>query len=222
MRHFAISMLLGLIASPCPNADADEPNESVAVLRSRVTALGLSVSQLKAELAALKQERMASTSTHSIEKRLNGRWVYVSSEEDGRVTSYEGDKVELLIDNGRWITLTDGRPDLAGPQVVEYNFRTNPVSVTRACPKWAPDSIARCILRIDGDHLVYTTTPLEDPKLGNGFTGSPAADPLYPMTPKMFDPKGTGNCRYVLRRVSRSTKLPATEAANPSGGSAGF
>lgn len=72
------------------------------------------------------------------------------------------------------------------------------------------------ILEFRCDRLVCTMTALEDP--------SPSYkqfEPAGPAVPKSFEPKGTENTTYTLKRSSDSVKVPSHGTAHEREGEAG-
>ncbi|WP_442511337.1 hypothetical protein SH528x_003011 [Novipirellula sp. SH528] len=199
---------------------ADEPNAPEGDLHTRVAALEAEVNGLSRQLSALRSQRQDGHCKRNEIGQLNGRWRYMLSTERDSTTQYDDGVTELVIAGNRWTVLVNGNPRLA--QLVEYDLDTTPASLVRRAPDWASNSVARAIFKVDQHHLIYTTTPLENPSTLDSNLALPNGEPLIPEVPDSFDPKGTANTEYILRRVGSSTKIPPTAAnqtVNPSGGS---
>lgn len=217
------TLILLVAAFMLPQSLAQELENDEADVESRLAKLEEEVARISRELNELRRDRQDRQNlTES--SQLNGRWQYVTATEDETVTQYDGAKTELVIDGPKWTTLVNGHYMRSNTHTVKYNFDTDPVSLVRSAPEWAPNSIAKAILKTDGDQLIYTTTAFEDPSKHplNSYSGSPNAAPQYPKTPAKLDPKGTRNIRYVLQRVSRSTTLPDSESLKFGGDYPGF
>lgn len=181
----------------------------------------LSVSISLLALAAT-QSRADEPATH-----LNGTWQYVAAIESDRITTYdESSAMQLVILDSTWALFKKGVLVHGTVENVEYNQQSSPVSFVRRKGK-APHAVGHAILKVDDDHLMYTTTPLDATRFGStsGAVGDYVPDPqsgrtdandpfgrtdlgvsrLYQHPPKSFSPEGTSNTQYILRRINDST-----------------
>jgi len=159
--------------------------------------------------------------------QLNGTWEYVAAIEADRITTYdETSAMQLVILNNTWALFSKGLLVRGTVENVEYNEQMSPVSFIRRKGK-APHAVGYAILKVDGKHLMYTTTPLDATEFGStsGAIGDFESDPrdrkadlnnpsggtdygfgrLSKNLPKSFSPEGTSNTQYILRRISNST-----------------
>ncbi|MGB5734182.1 MAG: hypothetical protein WBM40_07065 [Thiohalocapsa sp.] len=219
----SLTLFLLLLAFATPLSHSQEPPSDESSLKARIVELEDEITRLKHELQTLKREQTNTNSAHPVAAQLNGRWLYVSVTEGETSTQYD-DKttMELVIHGDKWTTLIDNAYMASDTHIVEYNFDAKPISLVRSAPDWAPGSIARAVLEIDGDQLIYTTTAFENPNEHplSAYTGSSETTPKYPLTPSQLDPTGTRNTRYTLRRVGRTTTLPKLQQFG--GGAPGF
>jgi uncharacterized protein (TIGR03067 family) len=212
MKNLITVALVGLMLMPIANGE--ESPKRPSDLEARIAALEAEIGRLQREVQQLKGAQTADRLTDAITVRLNGRWRYILAVDDEGETSYEESGQELVIDGSRWTVLAGGVPALE--QTVQYDFSQSPATFLRKAPRWAPGHIARGILEFRGDRLVYTTTALEDP--------SPSyeqSEPAGPAVPKSFEPKGTENTTYTLKRISDSVKVPSHGTAHRREGEAG-
>lgn len=207
MRVAALPLLLAAIM--LPQSRSQEPNNDESGVETRLAELEKEVASISRELKELRRDEQDRKNLTGL-PQLNGRWRYVTATEGEIVTKYTGAKTELVIDGAKWTTLVNDHYLGSDTHSVEYNFDTNPDSLVRFAPEWAPSSIAKAIFKIDGDQLIYTTTAFEVPSKHplHSYSGSPNTVPQSPKTPAQFNPKGTRNTKYVLRRVSCLTTLP--------------
>lgn len=161
--------------------------------------------------------------------RLNGTWQYVAAIEANRITTYdESSAIQLVILDDTWAIFKNGALVHGTVENVECDQQTTPKSFVRRKGK-APHAVGSAILKVIGDHLMYTTTPLdatefcstsgavgnyESDTVGGGANptslfggtnvgvGRPSQHP-----PKSFSPEGTSNTQYILRRINDSTTL---------------
>lgn len=217
------TLILLLIAFLSPSSNSQEPQSNESDMQTRLAELEREVARISRELKELRTNRQDGESRMG-DPQLNGRWQYVTATEGETVTQYDEVKTELVIDGTKWTTLVDGSYMASDTHTVDYDFSTKPISFVRFARQWAPNSIAKAIIKLDGDRLIYTTTAFEDPSKHplNGYAGAADAVPQYPQTPTGFDPKGTRNIRYILRRVSRTTKLPERKSQQFGGSHPGF
>ena len=159
--------------------------------------------------------------------QLNGTWQYVAAIESDRITTYdESSAMQLVILDDTWALFKGGVLVHGTVENVEYNRQTSPVSFVRRKGK-APHAVGHAILKVVGDHLMYTTTPLDATRFGStsGAVGDYVSDPrdgkadlndpfggtdlgdgrLSEKPPKSFSPEGTSNTQYILRRINNST-----------------
>ena len=116
------------------------------ILTVSISLLGLVATQIRAEEPA----------TH-----LNGTWQYVAAIESERITTYDNSSaMQLVIRDNTWAVFKDGRLIKGTVENVEYDKQTSPVSFVRRKGK-APHAVGYAILKVDDDHLMYTTTPLD-------------------------------------------------------------
>lgn len=159
--------------------------------------------------------------------QLNGTWQYVAAIEADRITTYdESSAMQLVILDDTWAIFKNGELVHGTVENVEYDQQTTPKSFVRRKGK-APHAVGHAIFRVDDEHLMYTTTPLDATRFGptSGAIGDYVPDPqggsndtsdpfshtdlgvsrLYQHPPKSFSPEGTSNIQYILRRVNNST-----------------
>ena len=161
--------------------------------------------------------------------KLNGTWQYVAAIEADRITTYDqSSAMQLVILDNTWAIFQNGMLVHGTVENVEYEQQTTPKSFVRRKGK-TPHAVGSAILKVIGEHLMYTITPLDATGFGStsgavgNFESDPdgggaiVADPLggtnvgvgrpsqHP--PKSFSPEGTSNTQYILRRINDSTSL---------------
>lgn len=159
--------------------------------------------------------------------QLNGTWQYVAAIEADRITTYdESSAMQLVILDDTWAFFKNAVLVHGTVENVEYDQQTTPKSLVRRKGK-APHAVGHALFRVDDEHLMYTTTPLDATRFGStsGAIGDYVPDPqsgridaneplghtdlgvsrLYEHPPKSFSPEGTSNTQYILRRVNKST-----------------
>jgi hypothetical protein len=162
--------------------------------------------------------------------QLNGTWQYVAAISADRISTYdESLEMQLVILDNTWAIFSRGSLVRGTVQNIEYNEQTSPVSFVRRKGNM-PRAVGYGIFRVIGEHLMYTSTPLD--ASGVGGTSGPVRDyasdpfdgsaelhnpygrsnlqfggagggPLDP--PESFSPEGTYNTQYILKRINNST-----------------
>ena len=161
--------------------------------------------------------------------KLNGTWQYVAAIEADRITTYdESSAMQLVILDHTWALFKNGALVHGTVENVEYDQRTTPKAFVRRKGK-TPHAVGSAILKIIGDHLMYTTTPLDATGFGStsGAVGNYESDPdgggvnvngpfdgtdvgigrASQRPPESFSPEGTSNTQYILRRINDSTSM---------------
>lgn len=161
--------------------------------------------------------------------QINGTWQFVVAIEADRITTYDNSSaMQLVILDNSWALFKKGKLIQGTVENVRYNKHASPVSFVRQKGK-APHVVGEGILKVVGEHLMYTITPMDATRLGSksGAVGdydpdlqsrSPA--PREPLDqehlggekhskppPKRFSPEGTSNTQYILRRINDSTSV---------------
>ncbi len=162
--------------------------------------------------------------------QLNGTWQYVAAISADRISTYdESLEMQLVILDNTWAIFSRGSLVRGTVQNIEYNEQTSPVSFVRRKGNM-PRAVGYGIFRVIGEHLMYTSTPLDATGMGNksGMIGDRASNPfdgsaeLYvpygrsnfqfggagggPLDPpESFSPEGTYNTQYILKRINNST-----------------
>ena len=155
------------------------------------------------------------------EMQLNGTWQYVAAIESDRIATYDdASAMQLVIRDNTWAVFKDGKLIKGTVENIVYDKQARPVSFVRRAGR-APHAVGYAILKVENDHLMYTTTPLDASRYGStsGAIGDYVPDPdsgssdlatlgnrsPYEHPPKLFSPEGTGNTQYILKRIDNST-----------------